>query len=302
VLKSIANLSTEQVNEHSANLDQMNALEIVTVMNREDQTVALAVEQALPSIARAVDAIVERLQQGGRLLYVGAGTSGRLGILDASECPPTFSTDPELVQGLIAGGAAAMVNAEEGAEDNGSAGEQDLRDVGLHPLDVVVGISASGRTPYVKGALTFAKQTGAATIALSCNAPAEASLLADVAIEVPTGAEVVMGSTRLKAGTAQKMVLNMLSTATMVRLGKVFQNLMVDVKPTNVKLVDRACRILVAGSGASYEQASTALQAANNRVKLALVMLKTGLSVEAAEERLTAAGGFVHAAIAQDAN
>lgn len=296
-MKSIAKLSTEGINERSANLDRLSALEIVTVMNQEDQTVALAVERALPAIAKGVERITKGLSQGGRLFYVGAGTSGRLGILDASECPPTFSTDPNLVQGLIAGGAAAMINAEEGAEDDFQAGARDLRGMGLTADDVVVGISASGRTPYVAGALTFARKIGAGSIALSCNAPAEMSEIAEVAIEVPTGAEVLMGSTRLKAGTAQKMVLNMLSTGSMVRLGKVYQNLMVDVKPTNVKLVDRACRILMAGAGVGYDEAAVALKSANQRVKIAMVMLKTGLSAEEAEARLGAVNGFVHAAL-----
>jgi N-acetylmuramic acid 6-phosphate etherase len=296
-VESISKLQTEQTNENSANLDRMSALEIVTVINREDQSVAKAVEKALPEIARAVDVISKALAQGGRLFYVGAGTSGRLGILDASECPPTFGTDPELVQGLIAGGEAALVNALEGAEDDAAAGAQDLKKQQLSLLDVVVGISASGRTPYVAGALTYAKEVGAATVALSCNAPAEISGLADVAIEVVTGPEVLMGSTRMKAGTAQKMVLNMLSTASMVRCGKVYRNLMIDVRPTNVKLVDRATRILTLAADVDYETAAAALKAANNRAKVALVMLKTGLSAEEAETRLQEVNGFVRKAI-----
>jgi N-acetylmuramic acid 6-phosphate etherase len=296
-VESISKLQTEQTNENSANLDRMSALEIVTVINREDQSVAKAVEKALPEIARAVDVISKALAQGGRLFYVGAGTSGRLGILDASECPPTFGTDPELVQGLIAGGEAALVNALEGAEDDAAAGAQDLKKQQLSLLDVVVGISASGRTPYVAGALTYAKEVGAATVALSCNAPAEISGLADVAIEVVTGPEVLMGSTRMKAGTAQKMVLNMLSTASMVRCGKVYRNLMIDVRPTNVKLVDRATRILTLAADVDYETAAAALKAANNRAKVALVMLKTGLSAEEAQTRLQEVNGFVRKAI-----
>lgn len=296
-VQGIARLATEQANERTENLDQLSAVDIVTAMNREDQTVAQAIEKALPQIALAVDLITDKLAGGGRLFYIGAGTSGRLGILDASECPPTFSTDPDLVQGLIAGGEAALVNALEGAEDDFDAGADDLKKANLTGYDVVVGIAASGRTPYVAGGLAYARQLGAGTVALSCNAPAEISKLAEVAIEVVTGPEVLMGSTRLKAGTAQKMVLNMLSTATMVRLGKVYKNLMIDVKPTNKKLVDRACRILMSAAEVDYDTAAQALQAADNRVKVALVMIKTGLSADEAQKQLDQVSGFVRAAI-----
>lgn len=292
-METIANLTTEQINEKSARLDEMNALEIVTLINQEDQTVAISVKKALSSVANAVDLIVKNLSGGGRLIYIGAGTSGRLGVLDASECLPTFSTDPDMVQGLLAGGRSAMFDAVEGAEDDQAAGDEDLKQINLTNRDVVVGISASGRTPYVIGALRYAQQIGAGTIALSCNHQAQTSQMADVAIEVPTGPEVLAGSTRMKAGTAQKMVLNMLSTAAMIRLGKVHKNLMVDVKPTNEKLVDRACRILMKAANVSYEQASEALDAAENQVKVALVMLKTGLDPKEAKSRLDAAGGFV---------
>ncbi|KEO83468.1 N-acetylmuramic acid-6-phosphate etherase [Tumebacillus flagellatus] len=293
----MAKLATEQTNAQSDTLDQMNALEIVMLMNREDRTVAESVEAALPRIAEAVDRIVERLRRGGRLLYIGAGTSGRLGVLDASECPPTFGIESDVVVGLVAGGMDAVVEAREGAEDDADAGAYDLRKQGLSADDIVVGLSASGRTPYVAGALTCAKDAGAGTIALSCNSDAEISKLADVAIEVPTGPEVLMGSTRLKAGTAQKMILNMLSTAVMVRLGKAYGNLMIDVKPTNVKLVDRACRMLMNATGVDHETAETALQAAGRRAKVALVMLKTESTVEEAERRLEAANGFARLAI-----
>lgn len=296
-MESIANLATEQQNDRSARLDEMNALEIVTLMNSEDQTVALAVNRSLPSIARAVDLITKSLSAGGRLIYVGAGTSGRLGVLDASECPPTFSTEPKTVQGLLAGGKSAMFDAVEGAEDNIEAGEKDLAQLQLTCQDVVVGISASGRTPYVIGALTLARKVGASTIAVSCNSPAEASQIADVPIEVATGPEVLGGSTRLKAGTAQKMVLNMLSTASMVRMGKAYKNLMIDVKPTNEKLVDRACRILMKAADVSYEQAAGALRDSDNQVRVALVMLKTGLDAQEAQTRLQAANGFVRPVI-----
>lgn len=298
-MDSIAKLATEQTNDRSATLDQMSALEIVTLMNEEDRTVADAVQRALPAVSEAVERIVSSLSKGGRLFYVGAGTSGRLGVLDASECPPTFGTEPELVQALHAGGEAALVNAVEGAEDDFEAGAVDLKAAGLQAGDVVVGIAASGRTPYVAGALTFARELGAATVAMSCNAPAEISRLADTAIEVVTGPEVLMGSTRLKAGTAQKMVLNMISTATMVRLGKAYRNLMIDVKPTNVKLVDRACRILVQAANVEYEAASAALTLSGNRVKVALVMLKTGLTAEEATQRLDEAGGFAGRAVGE---
>lgn len=298
-MDSIAKLATEQTNDRSATLDQMSALEIVTLMNEEDRTVADAVQRALPAVSEAVERIVSSLSQGGRLFYVGAGTSGRLGVLDASECPPTFGTEPEMVQALHAGGEAALVNAVEGAEDDFAAGAADLKVAGLQAGDVVVGIAASGRTPYVAGALTYARELGAATVAMSCNALAEISCLADTAIEVVTGPEVLMGSTRLKAGTAQKMVLNMISTATMVRLGKAYRNLMIDVKPTNVKLVDRACRILVQAANVEYEAASAALTLSGNRVKVALVMLKTGLSAEEAAQRLDEADGFAGRAVGE---
>jgi N-acetylmuramic acid 6-phosphate etherase len=290
-------LATEQTNAQSDSLDRMSALEIVQLMNGEDRTVAEAVAQEVPRIAAGVELIAERLRRGGRLFYLGAGTSGRLGVLDASECPPTFGIEAEIVVGVVAGGPDAVVEAREGAEDDADAGAEDLRSQRLTSADVVVGLSASGRTPYVAGGLQFAKQTGAGTVALSCNRGAEISALAEVAIEVPTGPEVLMGSTRLKAGTAQKMVLNMLSTAVMVRLGKAYGNLMIDVKPTNVKLVDRACRMLMTAAGVEYETAAAALQASGRRAKVALVMLKTGCSADEAAHRLAAADGFARVAI-----
>ncbi|PWK15626.1 N-acetylmuramic acid 6-phosphate etherase [Tumebacillus permanentifrigoris] len=296
-MESIAKLATEQTNAQSDTLDRMSALEIVQLMNGEDRTVAEAVAQEVPRIAAAVDQIADRLRRGGRLLYLGAGTSGRLGVLDASECPPTFGIEADLVVGVVAGGPDAVVEAREGAEDDSDAGATDLQSHRLTAADIVVGLSASGRTPYVAGGLRYAKQVGAGTVALSCNQGAEISALAEVAIEVSTGPEVLMGSTRLKAGTAQKMVLNMLSTAVMVRLGKAYGNLMIDVKPTNVKLVDRACRMLMTAAGVEYETASAALQASGRRAKVALVMLKTSCSVDEAERRLQAADGFARAAI-----
>ncbi|MBL0388617.1 N-acetylmuramic acid 6-phosphate etherase [Tumebacillus sp. ITR2] len=296
-MESIAKLATEQTNAQSDTLDQMNALEIVMLMNREDRTVADSVSAALPRIAEAVDRIVERLRRGGRLLYIGAGTSGRLGVLDASECPPTFGIEADVVVGVVAGGLDALVEAQEGAEDDADAGAYDLRKHALGAHDIVVGLSASGRTPYVAGALNFAKSVGAGTVALSCNEGAEISGNADVAIEVATGPEVLMGSTRLKAGTAQKMVLNMISTAVMVRLGKAYGNMMIDVKPTNIKLVDRACRMLMNATGVDHATAETALTSAGRRAKVALVMLKTGCDVAEAERRLEVANGFARLAI-----
>jgi N-acetylmuramic acid 6-phosphate etherase len=295
--ESLEGLTTERENEKSLGLDEMTPLEIVTLMNAEDQTVAQAVNRVLPAIAKAVEAIVASFKAGGRLIYVGAGTSGRLGVLDASELPPTFGVDPGLAVALLAGGKEAMFQAKEGAEDDAGAGERDLGSLGLEERDAVVGISASGRTPYVIGALQYAKGVGARTIALACNRPSRMGSIADVAIEVETGPEVLTGSTRLKAGTAQKMVLNMLSTAAMVRMGKTYKNLMVDLRPTNEKLVNRACRILMKATGASYEEAERALKAADDQVKVALVMIRTGATAEEARARLAAADGFVGKAV-----
>ncbi|PRX40486.1 N-acetylmuramic acid 6-phosphate etherase [Planifilum fimeticola] len=296
-MEPLDHLTTERENDKSAGLDEMSALEIVTLMNGEDRTVAEAVRKALPVIAEAVEAIVASFKAGGRLIYAGAGTSGRLGVLDASELPPTFGVDPSRAVALLAGGRDAVFQAKEGAEDDAEAGRRDLQGIRLESRDAVVGISASGRTPYVIGALEYAKEIGAKAISLSCNRPARMSSIADVAIEVVTGPEVLTGSTRLKAGTAQKMVLNMLSTAAMVRLGKTYKNLMVDVKPTNEKLVDRARRILMKATGVSYEEADRALKAADLQVKVALVMIQTGSTAEEARARLEASGGFVRAAV-----
>ncbi|MFS8513650.1 MAG: N-acetylmuramic acid 6-phosphate etherase, partial [Planifilum fulgidum] len=274
-MEQLEHLTTERENEKSVGLDEMSPLEIVTLMNEEDRTVAEAVSKALPAIAEAVEVIVASFKAGGRLIYAGAGTSGRLGVLDASELPPTFGLDPSRAIALMAGGREAVFQAKEGAEDDAEAGRRDLQGIRLEARDAVVGISASGRTPYVVGALRYAKEIGAKAISLSCNRGSRMSSVADVAIEVVTGPEVLTGSTRLKAGTAQKMVLNMLSTAAMVRLGKTYKNLMVDVKPTNEKLVDRARRILMKATGVSYEEADRALKAADLQVKVALVMIQT---------------------------
>lgn len=289
--------TTEQRNPVSADLDRMSALQIVTVMNEEDHKVADAVQRALPQVARAVDAVVESLRAGGRLIYMGAGTSGRLGVLDAVECPPTFRTDPDLVQGLIAGGRAAMFRAVEGAEDSAELGASDLDE--LHPTvhDAVVGIAASGRTPYVMGGLDRARALGATTISLACTPDAIVSRHADIAIEVDNGPEIVTGSSRLKSGTSQKLVLNMISTAAMVRLGKVYGNLMVDVAPNNTKLIDRAERIVIAATGCDRERARAALRAADGHAKTAIVMVVRGVDAARAREALAAADGFVRTAI-----
>jgi N-acetylmuramic acid 6-phosphate etherase len=299
-MADIGDLDTEKRNSRSQFLDRMTPLEIVTLMNEEDASIAGAVRLSLPCIAEAVDLIIDALTSGGRLIYVGAGTSGRLAVLDASECPPTFGVGEGEVVAVMAGGPAAFIKAVEGSEDDGAAAADDLKRIGLDPRDAVVGISASGRTPYVKAALELARSVGAGCVALSCNSPAEISPLADVAIEVATGPEVLTGSTRLKAGTAQKMVLNMLTTASFVRLGKIYENLMVDVSATNDKLVDRARRILVEAAGVSHEDASLALKAAGGNAKIALVMLKTGMTSREASVLLDKAGGQVRTAIGED--
>ncbi len=282
---------TEQPNLRSTNIDRGSTLEILEIMSDEDATVAKAVRRVLPAIAQAIDVITARLQEGGRLFYVGAGTSGRLGVLDAAECVPTFGTPPEMVQGVIAGGQRALVEAVEGAEDDRDAGRRDLLARSLHARDAVVGIAASGNTPYVIGALEYANAVGAATIALTCNSPALMLDTAQIAIPVLTGPEVITGSTRLKAGTAQKMVLNMISTATMIRLGKVYGNLMVDVKVTNQKLARRARRIVSQVTGTSEDEAAILLAQAGNQVKVAILIGLLGISTEEAQARLAAAGG-----------
>jgi N-acetylmuramic acid 6-phosphate etherase len=278
-------------------IDTLSSLEIVTLINDEDAKVALAVRQELPLIARAVDLTVERLKRGGRLLYFGAGTSGRLGVLDASEIRPTFGARLDQVQGFIAGGTAAVDHAEEGAEDNIEAGAAAARAAQVDADDAVVGIAASGGTPWVLGAVAEAQRRGSLTVALTCNPGSELARRCDVVIAPVVGAEVIAGSSRMKAGTAQKMVLNMLSTATMIRLGKVYGNLMVDVQPSNAKLRARAIRILQEATGADADAARTTLEATGYRVKIALVMLLTGVDATEAERRLVAADGFVRRAI-----
>ncbi|MDW8100372.1 MAG: N-acetylmuramic acid 6-phosphate etherase [Anaerolineae bacterium] len=296
--KEMTSWLTEARHPASVDLDQLDSLGIVALMNQEDARVAEAVRAELPNIARAVDLIVERLARGGRLLYFGAGTSGRLGILDASECPPTFSAPPEQVRGFIAGGPAAVTQSIEGAEDDLEAGMAAARDEArVGPLDVVVGIAASGRTPWVIGALRAARAAGALTIGLVNNPATPIHDEVDICIAPVTGPEVLTGSTRLKAGTAQKMVLNMLSTASMVRLGKAYSNLMVDVQPLNAKLRARAIRILQAGAGVDEGHAQTLLKESGWEVKTALVMALAGVDAEEARRRLRTAGGHVRRAV-----
>ena len=284
-------LITEKSNPNTLNLHEMSALEIVQTMNAEDVTISQAVQRALPEIASAVDLIMGRLEKGGRLFYVGTGTSGRLGILDASECPPTFGTPPETVQGIIAGGETAIADAEEGAEDDRIAGKAAIQNKKVDRRDAVVGISASGTTPFVLAALETAREQGTGTIGLACNEHSPLLENVDVAIGVPVGPEVLAGSTRLKAGTAQKMVLNMLSTATMVGLGKVYKNRMVEVQATNKKLVKRAEEMVAELGGVSHQTASDLLNQSGNRVKIAIVMARLGVSSDEAVKRLQASRG-----------
>lgn len=295
---TLAALGTETANARTTDLDTMSLADLLTVMNEEDRSVPVAVAAALPQIEEAVRAIVAARRRGGRLIYVGAGTSGRLGVLDAVECPPTFGTDPGEVLGLIAGGERAFLHAVEGAEDDAGLAVRDLQDVDLGADDVVVGIAASGRTPYAIGAVEYARSVGATAISVACNTGAEISAHADVAIEIDTGPEVLTGSTRLKAGTAQKLVCNMLSTASMIRTGKVFGNLMVDVRPTNAKLIDRARRIVVAATGADPHRAADAIDRAGGHAKTAVVMLLTDCDFPTAVARLERANGDVRTAIA----
>ena len=290
-------LSTEQVNEASRDLDRLSPLEAARLMNRMDRLAADAVEKALPEIAEAVEGIAKRMKDGGRLIYIGAGTSGRLGVLDASECPPTFGTDESQVVGLIAGGDTALRHAVERAEDKPELAVSDLKEIGLNAKDAVVGISASGYAPYCVGGLDYARETGALAIALSCNTGAIQSRHADIAIEMPTGAEILSGSTRLRAGTATKMALNMLTTLAMVRLGKVYGNLMVDMVPTNQKLQDRAVRIVQkALEIGDKADAAKALREADGDVKAAIVMRSCGADLASAKEALKASDGFVRRA------
>lgn len=297
---NLSRLATEQRNDRTTHIDHVSTLEMVRMMNEEDSHVAIAVQQILPDIARAIDVITARLKKGGRLFYMGSGTSGRLGVLDAAECPPTFSTAPELVQGLIAGGQAAMFTAQEGAEDSEYLGQRDLENKRLAACDVVVALSASGRTPYAIGGLHYARSVGAATIALDCSPHSHLGSCADIDLCVLPGPEIITGSTRLKAGTAQKMILNMLSTGTMIRLGKVYGNLMVDVKASNQKLEDRACRIVMAATGCTEDTVLTALEASQGQAKTAIVMVLLEVPAAAAASLLAKAGGYIDKVLPPD--
>lgn len=291
VIETLQGLSTERRNQKTMMLDTLSIHEILCIMNEEDKEVSIAVQETLSSIEQAIEVVVAQLKQGGRLIYMGAGTSGRIAIMDAVECVPTFSTKDE-VMAIMAGGAKAFISAVEGAEDSELLAKQDLEAISISSKDVVMGIAASGRTPYVKGALTYAKEIGAKTISLACNKQAEISSLSDVAIEVDAGSEVISGSTRLKAGTAQKMILNMISSVSMIQLGKVYGNLMVDMKPTNEKLQERAKKIVMEACGCNYDQASEVLKEAGD-IKVAIVMMLTSCSKEEAIHRLQKSDGFV---------
>ena len=290
---------TEQRNQASKNLDHMSSREIVKLMSQEDQKVPLAVSRELPAIARAVDGIVARMQAGGRLIYVGAGTSGRLGVLDASECPPTFGVSPQLVRGVIAGGKKAITEPVEGAEDSQSNARRDLKKLRITRNDSVVGLAASGTTPYVLAAIAYAKRHGALTIAATANRRSPLAKAAHIAIAPDVGPEVLTGSTRLKAGTAQKMVLNMLSTATMVRLGHAYENLMIDLTKTNRKLRDRAKRILMEATGNNVSDVEHALRQSKHNLRVALIMLKRRISAARALRELEAADGDLRRALGE---
>lgn len=297
----ISRLQTEQRNPDSMRIDEASPLEIARIMNAEDQGVAAAVSEKLPEIAAGIACIADALGQGGRLFYAGAGTSGRLGILDAAECPPTFGTPPELVQGLIAGGNEAIFRAQEGVEDRPEAGAAALRKAGFTKQDVLCGLAASGRTPFVQGALSEAYATDAPTLLVCCVDKRRLSddirSVSRQVIDIPVGPEVIMGSTRLKSGTAQKMVCNMLSTGAMIRLGKVYENVMVDLQLSNRKLEERARRIIMMFSEVSYEQAGRLLEGAHHHVKTALVMAVSGVSLSDAQTALSRHGGFIRPAL-----
>lgn len=297
-MTDLKKMTTETRNTASENLDCMSALEIVTLMNREDAKIAPAVEQQLPQIAKAVDLCVSSLENGGRIVYMGAGTSGRLAAIDAAECPPTFGVSKDTVIGLIAGGNQIEISLVNDKEDSPECGKEDLQSIGLTGKDIVIGIAASGRTPYVIGGMEYAKSLGCNTVSIACNGNSEIGKRATVAIEVIVGSEVLTGSTRLRAGTSQKMILNMISTASMVRFGKVYRNLMVDVVQTNEKLVARAQGILMEATGITGEEAVSVLEEAGGSVKKAIVMVLASCSAEDAQKRLDKARGHVREALA----
>lgn len=293
-------IKTEDRNSNTANIDSLTTLEMVRLINSEDKKVAYAVEAELEHIAAAVDVIAAQLKAGGRLIYSGCGTSGRLGVLDAAECPPTYSTDPDQVIGLIAGGSSAMFQAVEGAEDDAQLGAQDLKDIGFNSKDVLVGIAASGRTPYVLGAMKYAAFCGAHVIGIACCPGSEVEKASQIAITPTPGPEVITGSTRMKSATAQKMVLNMLSTGAMIKLGKVYGNLMVDVKPSNQKLIHRCKRIVSEATGVTEEEAAQVLDQCDYRPKIAIVMLLCGVNADDARSLLEAHDGRISNAIKEN--
>ncbi len=297
LLNALSQLVSEGRNPDTMDIDLLPSIDIIKRMNQQDALVPLAVEKVLPEIAQAVDFITEAFKQNGRLIYLGAGTSGRLGVLDASECPPTFGTPSDMVVGIIAGGQGAMFKAVEGAEDNPELGIDDLKNIEFSAKDVVVGIAASGRTPYVIGALDYANQLGATTVALSCNPSSDIAAIAKISISPVVGPEALTGSTRLKSGTAQKLVLNMLTTASMIRLGKSYQNLMVDVKASNAKLIARAARIVMQATDCNNAKAQKVLKETDYNVKLAILMILTGVSKEQGLDQLAKRDGFLRRAV-----
>lgn len=294
---NLGKLTTESRNQNTLDIDQVSTLEMVKKINDEDKKVAIAVEKELPQIAKAIDSIVRRMKKGGRLIYIGAGTSGRLGILDASECPPTYGVSEELVQGIIAGGQEAIFRAKEGAEDSKELAIIDLKDKNINENDTIVGLAASGRTPYVIGGLEYANEIGALTVSVTCNKDSGVAKVSQISIAPVVGPEAVTGSTRLKSGTAQKLVLNMLSTGVMIKMGKVYGNLMVDVKATNEKLVERSKKIICEATGVSIQESEEVLKETDFDVKLAIFMILSNLEKEVAKERLENSNGYIKEAL-----
>lgn len=296
-MKKIKQLLTEQRNPDTMNIDSVSTVEMLEMINNEDKKVAFAIEKEINNIAKAVDIIVDKLQSGGRLIYIGAGTSGRIGILDASECPPTFGTDPELVQAFIAGGEKAIVKSIEGAEDNKEGGAADLKSISFNKNDVLIGIAASGRTPYVLGAIEYALEVGAATVGICNNPDSELTKISQVSICLLTGPEAVTGSTRMKAGTSQKLVLNMISTGVMIKYGKVYENLMVDVKASNDKLINRCKTIVMEATGVSIEEAESKLNETSYNCKLAIFMIISKTNLSDAKRLLQENNGYIRKAL-----
>jgi N-acetylmuramic acid 6-phosphate etherase len=299
VFEEIRNLVTEARNPATFDVDSKSTLQILKLINAEDKKVPLAIEKVIPQIAKAVELIVKTFKNGGRLFYIGAGTSGRLGVLDAAECPPTFGTSPRMIKGIIAGGRRSLIRSKEGAEDDVKAGTLDLKKAGLNKNDIVVGIAASRRTPYVLAGLEYARRIGAKTIFVLCNPVRGLKIKPDVTISPILGPEAITGSTRMKAGTAQKLILNMLTTTAMIKIGKVYQNLMVDLQSRSQKLAERSKRIIMEVTGVGYKQAEKYLQLSKGKVKTALVMILSKVDGTEAERRLKKAGGFVRKAVAE---